>query len=114
MFIPRLDILPEAQRKIWPRLAVIPGDFTLYGGTAIALRLGHRPSVDFDFFSDVELDETRKATLLKLVEAGGDQSVLQNEKNTLSFTVEHSDAPVKLSFCGGPWFRSRGSARAHG
>ncbi|MBV5329207.1 MAG: nucleotidyl transferase AbiEii/AbiGii toxin family protein [Chlorobium sp.] len=22
----------------------------LYGGTAIALRLGHRPSVDFDFF----------------------------------------------------------------
>ncbi|MDF1482816.1 nucleotidyl transferase AbiEii/AbiGii toxin family protein [Extensimonas sp. H3M7-6] len=24
--------------------------FALYGGTAIALRLGHRQSVDFDFF----------------------------------------------------------------
>jgi Nucleotidyl transferase AbiEii toxin, Type IV TA system len=28
----------------------IPGYFTLYGGTAIALRLAHRQSVDFDFF----------------------------------------------------------------
>jgi hypothetical protein len=26
--------------------------FVLYGGTAIALRLGHRPSIDFDFFTD--------------------------------------------------------------
>ncbi len=26
--------------------------FVLYGGTAIALRLAHRPSVDFDFFND--------------------------------------------------------------
>ncbi|WP_373321508.1 nucleotidyl transferase AbiEii/AbiGii toxin family protein [Rivihabitans pingtungensis] len=30
--------------------------FVLYGGTAIALRLGHRESVDFDFFSDRPLD----------------------------------------------------------
>jgi hypothetical protein len=30
---------------------VIPAWFVLYGGTALALRLGHRASEDFDFFS---------------------------------------------------------------
>ncbi|MGM0425440.1 MAG: nucleotidyl transferase AbiEii/AbiGii toxin family protein [Thermodesulfobacteriota bacterium] len=31
----------------------MPSEFVLYGGTAIALHLGHRSSVDFDFFSSV-------------------------------------------------------------
>jgi hypothetical protein len=31
--------------------------FVLYGGTAIALRLGHRPSIDFDFFTDRTLNK---------------------------------------------------------
>jgi hypothetical protein len=30
--------------------------FVLYGGAAIALRLGHRQSVDFDFFSSRPLN----------------------------------------------------------
>lgn len=51
MFIPKLDILPGPQRTLWPELKDTPANFTLYGGTAIALRLGHRFSVDFDFFS---------------------------------------------------------------
>ena len=51
-FEPRLDILPAAQRKLWPELKPVQQQgFVLYGGTAIALRLGHRQSVDFDFFS---------------------------------------------------------------
>src|SRR6185295_15501668 len=50
-FDARLDILPAAQREIWPNLSPAPGlSFVLYGGTAIALFLGHRQSVDFDFF----------------------------------------------------------------
>lgn len=49
---PRVDLLPSAQRSLWPRLKAVPADFMLYGGTALALRLGHRESVDFDFFSD--------------------------------------------------------------
>jgi len=56
MFAPRLNILPPAQRSLWPHLVQVPGHFVLYGGTAIALRLGHRQSIDFDFFSDVDLD----------------------------------------------------------
>jgi hypothetical protein len=51
-FEPRIDILPPAQKEIWPQLAPAPGlSFVLYGGTAVALHLGHRVSIDFDFFS---------------------------------------------------------------
>ncbi len=47
----RLEVLPPAQRKLWKELGATPPQFVLYGGTAIALRLGHRQSVDFDFFA---------------------------------------------------------------
>ena len=35
---PRIDILPEAQKILWPMLKEVPKDFVLYGGTAVALR----------------------------------------------------------------------------
>lgn len=49
-FEPDLDTLPEPQRALWPRLSGLPPDAVLYGGTALALRLGHRTSLDFDLF----------------------------------------------------------------
>jgi hypothetical protein len=50
---PRLDILPPEQRQLWPELAQVGDEaFVLYGGTAVALYLGHRESIDFDFFTD--------------------------------------------------------------
>jgi hypothetical protein len=52
-FSPRLDVLPATQRRLWPELRGVPPQFVLYGGTALALRLGHRHSVDFDFFSSI-------------------------------------------------------------
>ena len=45
-----VDLLPPAQRRLWDELGGVPPRFTLYGGTAIALYLGHRESLDFDFF----------------------------------------------------------------
>lgn len=51
-FEPKTDILPLAQREIWPQLAPTRAlSFVLYGGTAVALHLGHRKSLDFDFFA---------------------------------------------------------------
>jgi hypothetical protein len=44
-----LSVLPQAQLNIWPKLNRIDPCFTLYGGTAIALQLGHRTSIDFEF-----------------------------------------------------------------
>ena len=58
-FKPRLDILPEFQRRLWPELDAVPSEFVLYGGTAIALQLGHRVSEGFDFFSSSGFDPVR-------------------------------------------------------
>jgi hypothetical protein len=44
-FTPRMDVLPPAQQALWPRLRPLADlGFVLYGGTAVALRLGHRSS----------------------------------------------------------------------
>ncbi|NCD10841.1 MAG: hypothetical protein EOL98_15805 [Negativicutes bacterium] len=56
---PRTDILPDSQKKLWPLLTEVPKDFVLYGGTAVALRYGHRQSVDFDFFSSYNDSDVR-------------------------------------------------------
>jgi hypothetical protein len=100
MLAPRLDVLPASQRKLWPALAEIPEHYVLYGGTAIALRLGHRQSIDFDFFSDVELDEPSKQRLLSEIGWMNGASILQNERNTLTTSVISNGEPVKLSFFG--------------
>ncbi len=97
---PRLDILPAAQRSLWPHLVQVPGHFVLYGGTAIALRLGHRKSIEFDFFSDVDLDDGQKNNLLNQTAWLSGASVLQNE-DTLTVSIDHMGAPIKVSFFGG-------------
>jgi len=57
-FNPKIGILPKAQQEIWPHLAPATGlSLVLYGGTAVALYLGHRVSVDFDFFSSAPLQK---------------------------------------------------------
>ena len=60
-FLPNLDGLLPAQRALWPELAAKPESFTLYGDTGLALRVGHRASVDFDFFSNASFDPERLA-----------------------------------------------------
>jgi len=54
--VPRIDILPPSQLRVWPELVDVPKHFVLWGGTALALHLGHRQSVDFDFFSNEAAD----------------------------------------------------------
>jgi hypothetical protein len=58
-FDPRLDILPESQLRLWQELDAVPSDFVLYGGTGLALQLGHRASEDFDFFSSSGFEPDR-------------------------------------------------------
>jgi hypothetical protein len=95
-FEPHLDILPPAQQRLWPELSETPEEFTLYGGTAIALRLGHRASVDFDFFADSRF--MPNALLQKVPYLKG-ATVRRSEPNTLTVTVERG-RPVQVSFFG--------------
>ena len=95
-FIPRLGILPPPQRQLWPLLKDTPGYFTLYGGTAIALRLGHRQSVDFDFFSNQPFDP---GVLLRTIPYLKQATVLQLEQNSLTCRVNFQGT-VQLSYFG--------------
>lgn len=97
-FQPRLSILPPAQRRLWHELAAVPAEFVLYGGTAIALHLGHRESVDFDFFGNRSFNPAQLfAALPFLVSA----TITQQAADTLSVIVDRG-GPVKLSFFGLP------------
>jgi len=78
-FAPRLDTLPEVQRLSWPKLAPAAAlRFVLYGETAVALRFGHRTSVDFDFFSDAALD---RAALFEAMPFLKEAQVLQDRQD---------------------------------
>lgn len=96
VFQPRLDILPAAQLVLWPELDATPEHFTLYGGTALALRLGHRSSVDFDFFSDAAFDPDALAREIPYL-AGAER--VQVAAHPLTCRVERG-APVLVSFVG--------------
>jgi hypothetical protein len=102
-FSPRLDILPEAQRRLWGELTAVPDEFTLYGGPALALHLGHRKSVDFDFFGTIDI-----AALEGGISFLAGAEVIQREKNTLSAIVARG-GPVKVSFFGVPKLRQLAS-----
>ncbi len=93
-FSPRLDILPPPQRRLWEELSATPSDFTLYGGTAIALQLGHRQSVDFDFFS---AEPFNSVELLNASPFLRDAVVVKNLTDTLTVRVDRG-GPVGLSF----------------
>ena len=98
-FEPRSDILPKAQQEIWPLLAPAPKlSFVLYGGTAVALYLGHRVSVDFDFFRSATLDKNELETAFSFL---ANATTMHEEPNTLVVNVQMPSGPVKVSFFGG-------------
>ncbi|WP_395074380.1 nucleotidyl transferase AbiEii/AbiGii toxin family protein [Flavobacterium sp.] len=47
-----LEILSKAQKELLPILAQFEREYYLVGGTAIALHIGHRESIDFDLFKE--------------------------------------------------------------
>ena len=98
-FDPHLEILPAAQQRLWLELKPAANlGFILYGGTAIALQLGHRQSIDFDFFSDKKL---KKELLRDTFSFFKTSTLLQDREESLTITVPFSDSiPVKISFFG--------------
>ncbi len=95
-WLPQLQILSPAQRRVWDALAGLPGDFLLCGGTAVALHLGHRTSVDFDFFGTTPFDPGELCESLPLAVSA---SIVQQAPNTLTLLVDR-EGVVKISFFG--------------
>ena len=96
-FKAHMEILPETQKRIWPALAwAKTNGLVLYGGTAVALRCGHRASIDFDFFTDRQL--AHSLIHRELRNSGISSHVVQDERSSLSLFTEPGN--VKLSFFG--------------
>lgn len=99
---PKLSVLPAAQKKLWPELDAVPRQFRLAGGTGLALQLGHRSSIDFDFFAFEAIEPRRLLEELPFLERA---EVISLAPNTLNVEVRRG-GPVKVSFFGLPRLRA--------
>ena len=96
------EIFDNNQAEIWPHLTNFKRSFYLVGGTAIALHLGHRRSIDFDLFSLSPIVKYRlKGKLLKTpfkqVPVFEDSDQLHLLLNNVKFTFFHFPYPIKHS-----------------
>lgn len=86
------DVLTESQRKLFPLLREMSSSFGLVGGTAIALQLGHRRSIDFDLFTHHPFDSLGVREIIKKKHQIN-QTMIDSE-NELTLAVDG----VKLTF----------------
>lgn len=103
-FKPILGALATPQRTLWQELREAPVGFVLYGGTALALRLGHRQSQDFDFFSTATFEARELRPEVRFLRGA---KVMQEATNTLTCVVERG-GPIQVSFFGGLGLRRVG------
>ncbi len=86
-------LTPQARKTLQALKGIVrTHQFVLAGGTAAALHLGHRTSVDFDFFT--ERPFSTEQVLQKMKRLGLKPDILQEEKGTLTVTA----GGVKISF----------------
>jgi hypothetical protein len=90
-----LDILPSEQIKLFRVLSVqsFIKDFYLAGGTCLALQIGHRRSVDFDFFIPSDFDTEKIVNILVEI---GTYKRTNEERNTINGILND----VRISFLG--------------
>lgn len=91
----KLDILSENRRKVLASFVSWKNDFYLAGGTGLALQIGHRDSVDFDFFSNHKFDSNKMIGRLSKLFGSKSFIVTQVEINTLSILLQ---SEIKISF----------------
>lgn len=90
------EILDHRRRRLLPKLRFLRQEYGFYlaGGTALALQIGHRTSVDFDFYSGEEFDHTR--VLASFRQQVGECTLIQNPPQTL--IVQLGDIGVSVFY----------------
>lgn len=82
------EILTEDQVQLLPVLKRFKDDFGLVGGTAIALQIGHRESIDFDLFTkDPEFDFKTSRLLSSFKRGALIGKVIRDRDEELTFTA---------------------------
>ncbi|MFA6007200.1 MAG: nucleotidyl transferase AbiEii/AbiGii toxin family protein [Candidatus Shapirobacteria bacterium] len=89
------NILDQNRLNILPKLTDLSKDFYLAGGTGLALQLGHRDSIDFDFFTKTAFSNMEIFNKIKRVFIGHIIVKNQDEKDTLTVFIDEN---IKLSF----------------
>jgi hypothetical protein len=74
--------------------SLLPASYYLAGGTALALQIGHRESVDLDYFTSEEIDTQHLFERIQLDFPGSNCQISYQEKNTLWITIN----TIKVSF----------------
>lgn len=89
------SILDPKRLAMLPLFRTFKDRFYLAGGTSLALQIGHRDSIDFDFFSKQDIDTKKLFEELREIFASHIILKTQEEKNTLTIVIDNS---VKISF----------------
>lgn len=89
------EILDKNRMEVLPLLAEFKDIFYLAGGTSLALQLGHRDSVDFDFFTQDNFDESELIEKIGNVFGVDKTKIIQIERGTVSAIINDE---IKLSF----------------
>jgi len=89
------QILDKKRQTILLSLKIFKDDFYLAGGTSLALQIGHRISIDFDFFTIKEINTIKLFD--RILEIFPQKKIIktQEEKNTLTIFIDHD---IKISF----------------
>lgn len=86
------EILTLEQVKLLPLVHVFSKDFGLVGGTAVALHLGHRRSIDFDLFSGKKFGN--QSILNKILKRWKYDEIIVNKLDELTLIIK----AVKFTF----------------
>ena len=86
------EILTLPQSKLLPIVKLFSKSFGLVGGTAIALYLGHRESIDFDLFSFEEFNNYLIKS--KIAQKTNIEKILVKRKGEFTFLIDG----VKFTF----------------
>ena len=90
-----IDILDKKRKELLPFFERFKDRFYLAGGTALALQLGHRDSIDFDFFTDLNFNSGDLLLEVKDVFEKYPVEVIQAGNKTLNVIIS---GDVKASF----------------
>ena len=85
------EILNKNQLELLPLVKMFKREFYLVGGTAIALHIGHRRSIDFDLFKEGKLVLNR---ILNKVSAFQPYTITRRVEEQLNLTIKD----VKFTF----------------
>ncbi len=87
------EILTAEQKKLLPLVKLFNNDYCLVGGTAIALYLGHRYSIDYDLFSEKKI---KRKSIKRIFEdhGYGSAKIIYEEEGQVHIMVD----TVKMTF----------------